>query len=130
MKGTCRGQARMGDVRFFARVGDRRDNHRRPHADRTSVAPLRSSWSRAFVPHTGRHVVVITTPEAWVENLGVANFGVPYLSGAGRLVIKDILLFAGSWLVVIDGMRDFQRQRAVQSAESMLLAVRPAPPQH
>jgi reactive chlorine resistance protein C len=73
---------------------------------------------------------LITTPEAWVENLGDANFGFPYLSGAGRLVIKDVLLFAGSWLVVIDSMRDFLLHRAVQSAESMLLAVHRAPPQH
>jgi reactive chlorine resistance protein C len=73
---------------------------------------------------------LITTPEAWVENLGDANFGFPYLSGAGRLVIKDVLLFAGSWLVVIDSMRDLLRHRAVHSAESILLAVRRAPPRH
>lgn len=34
---------------------------------------------------------LITTPEAWVPDLGGPNHGFPYLSGAGRLVIKDII---------------------------------------
>jgi uncharacterized membrane protein YkgB len=38
---------------------------------------------------------LITKPEGSVANLGDANFGFPLLSGAGRLVIKDLLLFAG-----------------------------------
>jgi reactive chlorine resistance protein C len=66
---------------------------------------------------------LFTTPEAWVTNLGDANFGFPYLSGAGRLVLKDVLLFAGSWWVVIDCLRDVLRTGAVQSTESTLFAV-------
>jgi uncharacterized membrane protein YkgB len=46
-----------------------------------------------------------TTPEAWVAALGDAQHGFPYLSGAGRLVIKDVALMAGSWLVVVDSAR-------------------------
>jgi uncharacterized membrane protein YkgB len=46
-----------------------------------------------------------TTPEAWVAALGDAQHGFPYLSGAGRLVIKDVALMAGAWLVVVDGAR-------------------------
>jgi len=43
---------------------------------------------------------LITTPEVYVPNLGgdfpTPQFGFPYLSGAGRLVLKDIImLFAG-----------------------------------
>jgi hypothetical protein len=45
------------------------------------------------------------TPEAWVSALGDAQHGFPYLSGAGRLVIKDVALLAGSWLVVVDCAR-------------------------
>lgn len=41
---------------------------------------------------------LITTPEVYVPNLGgdgpSPNFGFPYLSGAGRLVIKDVIMFA------------------------------------
>ena len=31
--------------------------------------------------------------------------GFPYLSGAGRLVLKDVLLLAGAWLVMADSAR-------------------------
>lgn len=41
---------------------------------------------------------LITTPEVYVPNLGgdfpTPQFGFPYLSGAGRLVIKDIIMMA------------------------------------
>jgi len=46
-----------------------------------------------------------TTPEAWVPALGDAQHGFPYLSGAGRLVLKDIALMAGSWLVMVHTAR-------------------------
>jgi uncharacterized membrane protein YkgB len=49
---------------------------------------------------------LITTPEAWVPNLGgdlpTPNHGFPYLSGAGRLVIKDIIMMAGGLIVATD----------------------------
>jgi uncharacterized membrane protein YkgB len=52
---------------------------------------------------------LITTPEAWVPNLGgdlpTPNFGFPYLSGVGRLVIKDIIMMAGGLLVASDCAR-------------------------
>lgn len=42
---------------------------------------------------------LITTPETWVPNLGgdfpTPQHGFPYLSAAGRLVIKDIIMMAG-----------------------------------
>ena len=48
---------------------------------------------------------LVTTPEAWVPALGDAQHGFPYLSGAGRLVLKDVLLLAGAWLVMADSAR-------------------------
>jgi uncharacterized membrane protein YkgB len=49
---------------------------------------------------------LITTPETWVPNLGgdipTPQFGFPYLSGAGRLVIKDIIMMAGGLIVASD----------------------------
>ncbi len=45
---------------------------------------------------------LITTPEAWVPALGDAHHGFPYLSGAGRLVLKDTLMLAGA---VVDNGR-------------------------
>ncbi|BAS47782.1 inner membrane protein YkgB [Aggregatibacter actinomycetemcomitans NUM4039] len=42
---------------------------------------------------------LIFTPETWVPNLGgdlpTPNYGFPYLSAAGRLVLKDIIMMAG-----------------------------------
>src|SRR6202048_2456409 len=48
---------------------------------------------------------LITTPDAWVAALGDAQHGFPYLSGAGRLVLKDVMLLAGAWLVMADSAR-------------------------
>jgi uncharacterized membrane protein YkgB len=55
---------------------------------------------------------LITTPEAWVGNLGDANFGFPYLSGGGRLVLKDVLMLAGSVLMIADSARQLLNARS------------------
>ena len=43
---------------------------------------------------------LITTPETWVPALGDAEHGPPYLSAAGRLVIKDLIM-AGAAVVTM-----------------------------
>jgi uncharacterized membrane protein YkgB len=48
---------------------------------------------------------LFTTPEAWVAALGDAQHGFPYLSGAGRLVLKDVVLLAGGLWVMADSAR-------------------------
>lgn len=57
---------------------------------------------------------LITTPEVYVPNLGgdfpTPNFGFPYLSGAGRLVLKDVIMMAGGLII------------ASKSAETLLKA--------
>ena len=45
---------------------------------------------------------LITTPETWVPNWGGPEYGFPYLSGAGRLVIKDVIMLAGGLLCAAD----------------------------
>lgn len=45
---------------------------------------------------------LITTPEVYVPDLGGPNHGFPYLSGAGRLVLKDIIMLAGGLIVASD----------------------------
>jgi uncharacterized membrane protein YkgB len=74
---------------------------------------------------------LITTPEAWVASLGDAQHGFPYLSGGGRLVLKDVMLLAGALLVMADSARALLEERP--SAESSrrlspstLLSGRPA----
>jgi uncharacterized membrane protein YkgB len=48
---------------------------------------------------------LITTPEAWVQPLGDAAHGFPYLSGAGRLVVKDVIMLGGAVLTMADAAR-------------------------
>lgn len=55
-----------------------------------------------------------TTPEAWVPALGDGQHGFPFLSGAGRLVLKDVLLLAGAWLVLVDSARAVLEPRAAR----------------
>ncbi|QNE31070.1 DUF417 domain-containing protein [Sphingomonas sp. NBWT7] len=54
---------------------------------------------------------LFTTPEAWVGALGDAQHGFPYLSGAGRLVLKDVALLAGAWLIMVDSARALLRDQ-------------------
>lgn len=55
---------------------------------------------------------LVTTPEAWVASLGDADFGFPYLSGGGRLVLKDVLMLAGSVVMIADSARRILGQEA------------------
>lgn len=48
---------------------------------------------------------LITTPEAWVPGLGGPDHGFPYLSGAGRLVIKDIIMFGAGLVIASDSAK-------------------------
>ena len=45
---------------------------------------------------------LVTTPEVWVPDLGSGEQGFPLLTGAGRLVIKDIAILAGAVVVLSD----------------------------
>lgn len=52
---------------------------------------------------------LITTPEAYVPDLGgdypTPQYGFPYLSGAGRLVVKDIIMMAGGLVLFSDSLK-------------------------
>lgn len=52
---------------------------------------------------------LITTPETYVPNLGgdfpTPHYGFPYLSGAGRLVLKDIIMMAAGFIIVSDSAK-------------------------
>ncbi|MGY2291839.1 reactive chlorine resistance membrane protein RclC [Pseudomonas sp. SDO528_S397] len=54
---------------------------------------------------------LVTTPEAWVAPLGDAHHGFPFLSGGGRLVLKDVLMLAGALPVMADSARQWLRER-------------------
>ena len=59
---------------------------------------------------------LITTPEVYVPNLGgdfpTPHHGFPYLSGAGRLVLKDIIMMAGGLIVAADSAQAILGRRA------------------
>jgi uncharacterized membrane protein YkgB len=54
---------------------------------------------------------LITTPDAWVPALGDAQHGFPYLSGGGRLVLKDGAILAGGLMLMADGASAILRRR-------------------
>lgn len=53
---------------------------------------------------------LITTPECWVPSLGDVNHGFPYLSGAGRLVIKDAIMLGASLVTMADSANAYLRR--------------------
>nr|GEX23630.1 hypothetical protein [Tanacetum cinerariifolium] len=61
---------------------------------------------------------LITTPEAWVSSLGDANFGFPFLSGGGRLVLKDVLMLAGGVVMIADSARQLLNARSAARGAS------------
>jgi reactive chlorine resistance protein C len=72
---------------------------------------------------------LITTPDAWVSALGDAQHGFPYLSGGGRLVLKDIMLLAGGLLIMADSARAFLEARLYAKLQTMTaskLSIAPA----
>ncbi len=58
---------------------------------------------------------LVITPEVYVPNLGgdfpTPQFGIPYLSGAGRLVLKDIIMLAGGLIIASDSARKLTREK-------------------
>lgn len=56
---------------------------------------------------------LITTPETWVPDLGGPDHGFPYLSGAGRLVIKDIAIMAGGFILLGTDLVRIARRKLV-----------------
>ena len=55
-----------------------------------------------FLMTLGTLSFLVTTPECWVPDLGGPEHGFPMLSGAGRLVIKDVCILAGAVVVAAD----------------------------
>lgn len=55
---------------------------------------------------------LITTPECWVPDLGDAQHGFPYLSGAGRLVVKDAIMLGAALVTMADSARSYLKRSA------------------
>jgi reactive chlorine resistance protein C len=61
---------------------------------------------------------LITTPESWVPPLGDSQHGFPYLSGAGRLVIKDAIMMGAALVTMADSAKAYLRKRASSPTSS------------
>ena len=55
---------------------------------------------------------LVTTPESWVPSLGDAQHGFPYLSGRGRLVIKDAIMMGAALVTMADSAKTYLRRHA------------------
>jgi hypothetical protein len=77
---------------------------------------------------------LITTPDAWVSALGDAQHGFPYLSGGGRLVLKDVIMLAGGLLIMADSARallkahPFVKLQTMTASKNTTAAAEWAPP--
>lgn len=67
-------------------------------------APLESMFGSMFVfiLTLGTLSFLITTPESWVPHLTDQQYGFPFLSGRGRLVLKDIVIMGASIITMSD----------------------------
>ncbi|UOO81834.1 reactive chlorine resistance membrane protein RclC [Uruburuella testudinis] len=54
---------------------------------------------------------LLFTPETWVHGAD-AHTGFPYLSGAGRLVLKDIMMLACGFVAMVDSAKAIRKQSA------------------
>ena len=58
---------------------------------------------------------LITTPEVYVPHLGgyfpTPQYGFPYLSGAGRLVIKDVIMLAAGLICASDNAKRLMNKK-------------------
>src|SRR6478609_11016879 len=66
---------------------------------------------------------LITTPECWVPPLGDARHGFPYLSGAGRLVIKDAIMMGAALVPMADSAKAYLRKRASSLSPSRVAVI-------
>ena len=54
---------------------------------------------------------LVTTPESWVPSLGDAHHGFPWLSGRGRLVVKDAIMLGAAIATMADSARTWLARR-------------------
>jgi reactive chlorine resistance protein C len=68
-----------------------------------------------FIMTLGTLSFLITTPESWVAKLTDTNWGFPYLSGRGRLVIKDLVILGGAIITMSETANLYLKRRQLKS---------------
>ena len=66
---------------------------------------------------------LVTTPENWVPALGDTEYGFPYLSGCGRLVIKDIIMLGAGMVVMANSARTYLQKKGLSQERSTTRSV-------
>ncbi|SEO64569.1 Uncharacterized membrane protein YkgB [Mucilaginibacter gossypiicola] len=78
------------------------------------VAPIPSMIASilVFIMTLGTLSFLITTPESWVPHLTDNQWGFPYLSGRGRLVIKDIVILGGAIITMSETAQLYLKRKS------------------
>lgn len=84
------------------------------------MAPLLSIVASilVFFMTLGTLSFLITTPETWVPHLTDQQWGFPYLSGRGRLVIKDIVILGGAIVTMSESAKYYLQKNATHQLKS------------
>ena len=61
---------------------------------------------------------LVTTPEAWVPDLGGGEHGFPLLAGPGRLVVKDAIMLGAAVVTMADSAKEYLRRRAATARDT------------
>lgn len=61
---------------------------------------------------------IVTTPEAWVPVLGSTTHGFLFLSGVGRLIIKDSIMLGAAVVTMADSAKSFLKRREARTNAS------------
>lgn len=64
-----------------------------------------------FMMTLGTLSFLLTTPESWVPHLNDENWGFPFLSGRGRLVIKDVVILGGAIITMSETATLYLKRR-------------------
>ncbi|MFC4479020.1 MULTISPECIES: DUF417 family protein [Flavobacterium] len=67
-----------------------------------------------FILTIGTLSFLVTTPESWVPHLTDHQYGFPYLSGRGRLVLKDIVILGGSLITMSESAALYLKRNSEQ----------------
>jgi uncharacterized membrane protein YkgB len=68
-----------------------------------------------FIMTLGTLSFLVTTPESWVPHLTDNQWGFPYLSGRGRLVIKDIVILGGAIITMSESANIYLKKQIAKS---------------
>lgn len=72
-----------------------------------SIVPLASVFGSILVALVtlGTLSFLLTTPECWVPHINDEQWGFPYLSSRGRLVVKDLVILGASIVTMSESAR-------------------------